>query len=88
MYLLPFLLFCCLFFASTMSSSSNNQKLIQEFCVADQELHTGNQKGKVFLRFSSESVGFLTDRSVVQARVMRKLHAFIEKEVSSKQQQK
>lgn len=65
---------------SSGGSSSNLQKKIQELRVADQELHSGDQTGRIFLQLSVGSAAFLTERSVAQARVVRQLHRAIEQE--------
>jgi hypothetical protein len=52
----------------------------EELRVADQELLSGNTRGKVFLQLSKGAVAFLTDRPVVQARVSRQLRENIEAE--------
>jgi len=64
--------------ASSANSHANLQQKIQELRVADQELHAGDQSGRVFLQLSSGSAAFLTDRLVAQARVVRQLHRAID----------
>lgn len=54
--------------------------------VADQELSSGNQKGRVFVQLSPGAVAFTIDRPVVQARVSRQLQRAIEED--SKQETK
>lgn len=65
-----------------MSASASPDALlqlkIQEFRVADQELHSGDQSGRVFIQLSKSSVAFLTDRSTAQARISRQLNNAIE----------
>lgn len=46
---------------------------LEELRVAKTELSSGNSSGQTFLRYSPGSVAFLTDRSVVEARISRLL---------------
>ena len=62
------------------TTNPNQQQIIQELRVADHELHSGNQTGRVFVQLTAGSVAFLMDRPVVQARVVRRLHQAIELE--------
>jgi hypothetical protein len=58
--------------AQEASSSSSSSSLLSELRVAQQELHSGQQSGRVFLQLSPGSVAFPLDRSVAQARVERR----------------
>jgi hypothetical protein len=60
------------------SSSDALQPKIQELRVADQELHSGDQSGRVFIQLSKSAVALLTDRSIAQARVSRQLNRSVE----------
>ena len=57
--------------------ASNEERSLQELRVADQELSSGSQQGKVYVQLSPGAVAFLSDRPVAQARVSRQLHGAI-----------
>lgn len=66
------------------SETTTTVQHIQELRVADQELHPGNQKGRVFAsQLSLGAVAVLTDRPVAEARVIRMLRQAIEEEEES-----
>jgi hypothetical protein len=54
-------------------TTTPSSSLLSELRVAQQELHSGQQSGRVFLQLSPGSVAFPLDRSVAQARVERRL---------------
>lgn len=64
--------------ADNSSMSTSEDRSVQELRVADQELSSGDQTGKVFVQLSSGAVAFLTDRDVAQARVSRHLRKAID----------
>jgi hypothetical protein len=68
------------------TNSTNKKNIVQDIeslRVADQELSSGNTAGRVFVRLSTGSVAFLTERPVAQARVSRQLRAAIGAEPTS-----
>ena len=60
------------------SKSTIEDHYVQELRVADQELSSGDQTGKVFVQLSPGAVASLTDRDVAQARVSRHLRKAID----------
>ena len=59
---------------------NNNSITMQELRVADQELHSGDQTGRVFLQLSPGSVAWIMDRPVAQTRVRRQLRQALEQD--------
>jgi hypothetical protein len=58
----------------TATSIMSTSLQLQELQVAQQELRSGSQSGRVFVRLSPGAVvAFPLDRSVAQARVERKI---------------
>jgi hypothetical protein len=69
--------------AASSASDDLQQRKIQELRVADQELHSGDQSGRVFIQLSRSAVAFQTDRSIAEARVSRQLHQAVEESEKS-----
>lgn len=50
---------------------SQQSASLQELRVAQQELHSGSQTGRVYVRLSAGAIAFPMDRLVAKARIER-----------------
>ena len=64
---------------TTTTTSPAQQHSLEVLRVAQQELSSGNQSGRVFYQLSPGAVALSIDRPVLQARVSRLLHEAIDK---------
>ena len=65
--------------ASGRSDMTNPEEKITTLRVAQAELSSGDTSGNVYMRLSPGSVAFLTNRSVVEARVDKMIQQEIAK---------